>query len=71
MRKEDFKAFKECEPDQDKYVIVTNNINARDAFGNMSHVWLTDFIHYSEGQYSTFIDGGCKRAEYLTHWKYA
>lgn len=44
-------------------VLVTNNINARDAFGDPSHVWLGNPEH--DKKHGWFVyDGGM----FLTHW---
>ena len=44
-------------------VLVTNNIDARDAFGNPSHVWLGQ-PHKDKKTGWSLYDGGM----YLTHW---
>jgi hypothetical protein len=45
-------------------VLVTNNINARNAFGDPSHVWLgSPVIDINNGEWRVY-DGG----QYLTHW---
>jgi len=65
-------------PPEHAQCLVTNNIKARDAFGNMSHVWIghpqrsfgpTDsFPHIPpKGTWMIFTD--CDRiVEGLTHW---
>lgn len=52
-------------------VLVTNNINARDAHGDMSHVWIGFVIRSSDPQkYGKFItfDSGDMRICDLTHY---
>ncbi|MDF0506531.1 hypothetical protein POK33_37900 [Burkholderia cenocepacia] len=44
-------------------VLVTNNINARDAFGDPSHVWIGSPVHDEEDGWRV-PDGG----KFLTHW---
>lgn len=55
----------------DKRVLVTNNINARDAKGRMSHVWIGIVIKSSEpdkyGKFTTFTDCD-QRILDLTHY---
>jgi len=75
MRIDEFKSFKDELPVENKWIIVTNNIKAVDAHGEMSHVWLTSFVVRSEeiGSNSDFVifdDANCKVFG-LTHWKYA
>lgn len=73
MKPDEFKNFEKEEPDQNKWIIVTNNINAKDAHGEMSHVWLTTF--WIEGDLETegiiTFDGADRKIIGLTHWKYA
>lgn len=52
-------------------VLVTNNINARDAKGGMSHVWLGFIIKSSDpDRYGKFMcfDGGDMPVRDLTHY---
>lgn len=44
-------------------VLVTNNIGARDAFGDPSHVWLGNPCQSAEDGWYVW-DGG----KFLTHW---
>ncbi|MCA8237698.1 hypothetical protein [Burkholderia cenocepacia] len=44
-------------------VLVTNNINARDAFGDPSHVWIGSPVHDEDDGWCV-PDGG----KFLTHW---
>ena len=52
-------------------VLVTNNINARDAKGQMSHVWIGIIIKSSTpdryGKFMTFADGEMPICD-LTHY---
>lgn len=48
--------------------LVTNNLNARDAFGNMCHVWLVPMIHEEGGGFFAYQDGTMQRVYGLTHW---
>lgn len=49
-------------------ILVTNNPQARDAHGNMSHLWLTRMIHQSGGEYTAFCDGSMNKVRCLTHY---
>lgn len=53
------------------FLLVTNNIEARDAFGNMSHVWLAGSLHaQSDSSYLAFAHPTIgTRVENITHWK--
>lgn len=70
MKTEEFKSFKDEEPEVGKWVVVTNNLEAKNSQGEMSHVWLSNFVQCTEGVFFTFISGSYQRAEHLTHWKY-
>jgi hypothetical protein len=53
-------------------VLVTNNIEARDAKGNMSHVWVVTIVVKSAepdmyGKFTAF-DGAYRRLPDLTHY---
>lgn len=52
-------------------LLVTNNIDARDAFDRRSHVWLVDMVHVCEieawGIYA-FDDAGRRQPMNLTHY---
>lgn len=73
MEPHEFRAFKKEKPEQNKWIVVTNNINATNAHGEMSHVWLTTFwieeLAGSEGIVT--FDGVNRKIIGLTHWKYA
>ena len=50
-------------------ILVTNNINARNAFGSMSHVWMSMMVHrQDDGSHSAFAHPGHSRVEGITHW---
>ncbi len=73
MKPSEFISFKEKKPAPNKWIIVTNNLEAKNAHGEMSHVWLTTF--YTKGSKDhegivTFDSGDIKIIN-LTHWKYA
>lgn len=71
MKPEEFTSFEEEKPEKNKYIIVTNNLNAKDAHGEMSHVWLTNFWKKTDNMgVITFVDDSSKVIN-LTHWKYA
>jgi hypothetical protein len=71
MKKEDFTAVTSELPKANKHIIVTNNINATNAHGEKSHVWLTSFLqHNKEDGYLTF-DAADRKIVGITHWKYA
>lgn len=52
-------------------VLVTNNINARDAHGGMSHVWIGNIIKSDKpkerGKFVTFDDGDMMILD-ITHY---
>ncbi|WKV32774.1 hypothetical protein R21Y_13 [Vibrio phage vB_VhaS_R21Y] len=73
MKPSEFKSFDEETPEQHKHIIVTNNLSARDALGEMSHVWLTTATRKSEHKHEgriAFISS-MQIVTNLTHWKYA
>ena len=70
MKVDEFKSFEDELPVENKWTIVTNNINAVDAHGEMSHVWLTSFVTRSEKSGYVTFDADSKIMN-LTHWKYA
>lgn len=42
-------------------LLVTNNPDARTAFGDMSHCWVVSMVHKEDdGSYSAFIEGWTK-----------
>jgi hypothetical protein len=63
-------------PEPHRRLLVTNNINAEDAFGQMSHVWLVRMIHEPsdtdhENKGWIAFDDYDGIIESLTHWRYA
>jgi len=48
-------------------VLVTNNLNARDRMGRMSHVWYASPIHSALGSWVTY-DEADRKIVGLTHW---
>ncbi len=69
MNSGEFISFEHERPEANKHVIVTNNLLAKDAHGEMSHIWLTSFIHYGDARPTTF--SADMHIENLSHWKYA
>ena len=73
MTPDQFTSFDESMPEKDKHIIVTNNINAKNAHGEMSHVWMTNFytggIDDDDGIVT--FDARMAKIHRLTHWKYA
>ena len=63
--------WKKITKELDRRVLVTNNIKARDAHGQMSHVWIGFIIKSSEpkkyGKFITFTDSD-QRVLDLTHY---
>lgn len=56
-------------PEDGGFVLVTNNINAKTSFGNMSHVWLAMMIHpQDDGSFAAFAHPSDSRVENITHW---
>lgn len=50
-------------------VLVTNNINARDANGQMSHVWIASLVQMDDNGGFTAMGAGSRRfIENLTHF---
>ena len=71
MRPEEFISFEGGMPIDNEWVIVTNNINAKNAFGKMSHVWLTcHAIESREGDGIVTFDDFDRKIIGLTHYKY-
>ena len=58
-------------PDGKRNLLVTNNLEARDVFGEMSHIWLVTNIYAGEnGKYSAF-DESMQRIHGIKYWRYA
>lgn len=54
-------------------VVVTNNIEARNAFGHMSHLWVTTYVQRAEPQEHMLDEGficfdGWQKVIGLTHY---
>ena len=78
MRPEEFTSFEKQEPEKNKHLIVTNNLTAKNAHGEMSHVWLTALFSINKtetgiifGDGIVTFDDANRRIIGLTHWKYA
>jgi len=71
MNKTEFIDFYGEKPEKNKHVIVTNNINAVNSHGEMSHVWLVDFFGESLTDGVVIFDDNDLKITNLTHWKYA
>lgn len=63
-------------------ILVTNNIEARDRWGHMSHVWLAGMVHYHEtakvwrgeteaeaGEITAYTEPNDRLVRHLTHWR--
>jgi hypothetical protein len=53
------------------FLLVTNNILAKDAHGNMSHVWMTSMLHGpdKDGFFSAFAHPSNQKIEQIAFWK--
>ena len=69
MKPSEFISFEDELPDDNKWLIVTNNINETNAYGEMCHVWLVDLVRVSDGYGTALAPDG--KVHGLTHWKYA
>jgi hypothetical protein len=49
--------------------LVTNNLEARDPFGYMSHLWLTSAVFKDGNQYAAYADTSWNTVFNLTHWR--
>lgn len=69
----EFTSFKDEAPEPHKHLIVTNNLQATNAYGEMSHVWLTNIYHESDDPNEGLFMFDCRDFKIirLTHWKYA
>jgi len=67
----------ECRPPHPSpLLLVTNNLNASNRLGCMSHVWLAAMIHYCEGPQVypyplAFVAHTDRKVQGITHWRYA
>jgi hypothetical protein len=71
MKPEEFTKFKDELPQKGKWIIVTNNIKAENAYREMSHVWLTPIWHEDMAGKILMYDNSGTPILNLTHWKYA
>ena len=73
MEPKEFISFDKEKPKDNKWLIVTNNLQAKNAFGEMSHVWLTNFCAKSHEAKNGIVmfDANDRMIIGLTHWKYA
>lgn len=71
MNKEEFTSLEKELPKKNRHIIVTNNINATNAFGEMSHVWMTTFLQKSDVEGFITFDAADRKIIGITHWKYA
>lgn len=62
--------------DNHRPLLVTNALPARNAHGEMSHIWLVNMIHEENeedakryGKYTAFHEN--RRIEVVSHWRYA
>ena len=50
-------------------IIVTNNINGRNANGQMSHIWIVSSIQkHEDGEFVAFIDNSDRQIFNITHY---
>ena len=70
MKSEEFTSFKVGTPDKNKWLIVTNNLKALNAYGEMSHVWLINCWTISIDSGVVTFDACDNKIHNLTHWKY-
>ena len=71
MKIEDFTSLQDEKPRDKKHIIVTNNIEAKNAHGEMSHVWMTSFLQHNKDDGFLTFDAADRRIVGITHWKYA
>ena len=73
MTPEEFTPFSVAKPKQNKHIIVTNNLNAKNAHGEMSHVWMTTFWGIGQEKHEGIVtfDAAQQKIIGLSHWKYA
>lgn len=73
MIPDEFISFDDQWPDKTRWIIVTNNIEAKNAHGEMSHVWMVNFCQQSSGLKDGIVafDEGDRKTINLSHWKYA
>jgi len=63
------RAWKPIKGEIKRKVLVTNNIKARDAHGNRSHVWIVSMVHEKDNDagFTAFIDNYTRLWD-LTHY---
>lgn len=73
MNPNSFISFDGQWPRAKKWIIVTNNIDAENAHGEMSHVWMVNFCTKSSVDSHGIVtfDSGDAKIINLTHWRYA
>jgi hypothetical protein len=70
MNQNQFTKIEDKRPDENKHIIVTNNLSALNAHGEMSHVWMiNNLIKSSSGEFVAFHADS--KIMGITHWKYA
>jgi hypothetical protein len=62
-----WRSFKTDPPQHAHRALVTNNLSARDAHGQMSHIWIGHPIWSTDGMWVTFDDAD-RKIRALTHW---
>lgn len=72
MKPEEFISFEDKKPDENKWIIVTNNLNAQNAYSEMFHVWLVNFFTQGSNNFEGLValDEVGRKIINLTHWKY-
>jgi hypothetical protein len=73
MSEYNFTAFSESMPHEHRWLLVTNNLNAINTHGEMSHLWLVHSVHQGSEPWQGLVaypslDGAVVTR--LTHWKY-
>lgn len=73
MQPNEFTKFEDATPMKNKHIVVTNNIEAKNAHGEMSHVWMVNHCFESSKKIDGIVayDAADRRLVNLTHWKYA
>lgn len=70
MDAEEFVSLQDEKPKAKKYIVVTNNIDAKNAHGEMSHVWMTNFLQHNMYDGYLIFDDADRCIIGITHWKY-
>lgn len=71
MKPKEFTKFEDEMPEKCKWIIVTNHIDAENAYNEMSHVWLTLIWHTDKNNKILIYDYFSIPILNITHWKYA